>query len=191
MPHEPHSREEPDFRATVQPDGTIRMVDWGPWLATGGPVYTMLDGRSRAGMAIADLTVIRNDDEVAVEVVADFLTGDRPSARGALIAWAELAGYSRAWFDGEVVELAPSPGGRAQVRCTGCQARFVDGGPSLWEYVRCSGAFPKACLLCGADLPQWSAVRPRRRTAPQPRRGGGIRRRPVRVSDGGHDERPS
>lgn len=191
LPDEEDPTEMPAFRATIQPSGDIRIIDWGPWLATGGPMFTMLDARARAGVAIADLTVIRNDEEVAVEVIVEFLTGDRLAARAALTAWAELAGYTRAWFDGEVVELDPVPGGRAQVRCTGCLARFVDGGPSLWEYVRCHGAFPKACTLCGSDLPQWTAVgAKRRRPTATTRRSAGTSRRTVQVSDRGHDERP-
>ena len=182
--------ETPAFRATIQPDGVIRIIDWGPWLVTGGPLYTLLDARSRAGIAIADLTVIRNEEEVAVELVVEFLTGDRPASRASLTDWAELAGYTRAWFDGEVVELRPAPGGRAHVRCTGCHARFVDGGASLWEYVRCHGAFPKACALCGSDLPQWTAVGARRRRAPRPAGGARAGRSAVRVSDRGDDARP-
>ena len=65
-------QEPPDFRATVRRDGSVRLVDWGPWLAAGGPLYTLLEGRARAGVAIADLTVIRDEQQVAIEVIVDF-----------------------------------------------------------------------------------------------------------------------
>lgn len=93
-------REPPDFRATVLRDGTVRLVDWGPWLTTGGPLYTLLDARGRAGIGIADLTVIRDDDNIAVEVIFDFCCGDTPGHRTTLRDWAARVGYRRAWFAG-------------------------------------------------------------------------------------------
>lgn len=155
--------DTPDFRATVLPRGAIRLVDWGPWLASGGPLYTLLDARGRAGVAIADLTIVRDDAGVAAELVVDFCCGESLAARRALARWAAHVGYRRVWFDGEILELEPAPGGYAYTRCTGCAARLVDRGSAFWEYVRFRGAFPTACVLCGADLPQWK--RPRRRAA--------------------------
>lgn len=151
--------EAPDFRATVRRDGTVRIVDWGPWLASGGPLYTLLCARGRAGVAIADLTVIRDDDNVAVEVVIEFRCGGTGEHREVLCDWAARVGYRRAWFDGEIRDLEPVPGGEAQTRCTGCRARLVDADASFWEFVRHHGAFPTACVLCGSDLPQWTPAR--------------------------------
>ena len=71
--------ESPDFRVTVRRDGTVRLVDWGPWLAGGGPLHTLLDARGRAGVGIADLTVIRDNEDVAIEVVVDFRCAGQPS----------------------------------------------------------------------------------------------------------------
>lgn len=150
--------ELPDFRATVRRDGTIRLVDWCSRLATGGPLYTMLDARGRAGVAIADLIVIRDEDENATEVIVRFLCGGSPEHRQALRDWAARVGYRRAWLDGEVADLEPVPGGAVQARCSGCRARFVDAGDSLWDFVRFRGAFPGFCVLCGSDLPQWTPV---------------------------------
>jgi hypothetical protein len=149
-------REPPDFRATVLRNGTVRLVDWAPWLATGGPLYTLLDARGRGGVAIADLVVVRDDAEVAAELIVDFRCRALTLHRDALCAWAARVGYRRVWFDEEVVELDPSPGGVAQTRCTGCRARLVDADASFWEFVRRRGAFPTACVLCGSDLPQWT-----------------------------------
>ena len=47
--------ELPDFRATIRRDGIVRLVDWGPWLTTGGPLNTLLQARGGAGVRIADL----------------------------------------------------------------------------------------------------------------------------------------
>src|SRR3954447_26257619 len=70
-------QESPDFRATVRRDGNVRLVDWGPWLAAGGPLYTLLEARARAGVAIADLSIIRDHEGegVAVELIVDFRGG--------------------------------------------------------------------------------------------------------------------
>lgn len=153
--------ESPDFRATVRRDRTVQIVDWGPWLAVSGPLYTMLDARGRAGVAIADLTVVRDEDGIAVELIVDFHCRASSLHREALCAWAERVGYRRAWLSGEVAELDPVPGGAAQTRCSCCRLRMVDAGAPFWEFVRRRGAFPTACVLCGADLPQWTPVRDR------------------------------
>lgn len=152
-------REPPDFRATVRHDGTVRLVDWGPWLAAGGPLHTLLHARGRAGVGIADLTVVRDDDEIAVELIVDFRCGGSPEHLEALRAWAGRVGYRRVWFDGEIADFDPAPGGAAQTRCTGCRARLIDSDVSFWDFVRHRGAFPTACVLCGSDLPQWTPVR--------------------------------
>lgn len=151
--------EPPDFRATIRRDGVVRLVDWGPWLAMGGPLHTLLDARGRVGVCIADLTVVRDEDDAAIELIVDVRCGDRPEHRAALAAWAESVGYRRLWLDGEVLELESAPGGRAETRCSGCQVRLVDADVSLWEFVRQRGAFPNVCCLCGADLPQWTVPR--------------------------------
>jgi hypothetical protein len=161
--------EPPDFRATLRRDGLVRLVDWGPWLAAGGPLHTLLDARGRAGVGIADLTVVRDDEGAAIELVVDFRCGDRPAHRQALAAWATSVGYRRLWMDGDVVELAPAPGGRAETRCSGCRVRLVDADASFWDFARRRGAFPNVCCLCGADLPQWTVVR----RAPQAEGGPG------------------
>jgi hypothetical protein len=147
--------QEPDFRATVRRDGAVRVGAWGPWLAAGGPLCTLLEARARAGVAIADLTVIRDGDGVAVELLVDVSCGASAAHRDAL-CWAARVGYRRVWFDDEIVELEPVPGGAAQTRCTGCRARLVDADASFWDFVRHHGAFPTACALCGSDLPQWT-----------------------------------
>jgi hypothetical protein len=80
--------------------------------------------------------------------------------RAALIEWAHAVGYTRVWFDGELVDIEPTAGGPVETRCTGCGQRFIDGrSPRFWYQVHCSGAFPIACSLCGSDLEQWTPVR--------------------------------
>jgi hypothetical protein len=154
--------EQPDFRATVLRSGAVRLVYWGLWLLSSGPAYTLIAARDRAGVAIADLRVVRDDDEMASEVIVEFHSGGSDMHRAALCDWAQAVGYGRVWFDGEVVDLEPTTGGGlVATRCTGSGQRFVDGRSSrFWHQVRCTGAFPAACLLCGSDLPQWSAVSP-------------------------------
>jgi len=151
-------REPPTFRATIHRNGTIRLVDWGPWLATGGPLNSLLQARGRAGIAIADLTTIRDEAGIATELIVAFRCGESPTHREALTAWAACVGYRRVWLDDQIVELEPIPGGAAQTRCTGCRARIIDADESFWEFVRLRGAFPTACVLCGSDLPQWTPV---------------------------------
>jgi hypothetical protein len=152
------SENAPDFRVAIRRSGVIRLVDWGPWLAAGGPLYVLFDARRRAGVAIADLTVVRNDAGVATEVIVDFRCGGSRWHRDVLCGWATSVGYRRAWFDEAVVELEPAPGGPARARCSGCGAPAADNGTAFWEFVRHRGAFPTACVLCGSDLPQWSSA---------------------------------
>jgi hypothetical protein len=146
----------PDFRATVR-GGCVRLVDWAPWLARSGPLQTLLHARGRAGVGIADLTVLR-DGELADEVIVDFVTGDAEAHRQALAGWADDVGYRRAWLPGEVRELGPFAGGVARTTCTGCRARLIDSDPGFWLMVRRSGRFPAMCPLCGSDLPQWTTM---------------------------------
>ena len=146
----------PDFRATIA-RGTVRLVDWTPWLAASGPLNTLLVERGRAGVAIADLDVVREGDQ-AVELVARFLAGDRPPARATLARHAHDVGYRRLWLPDEVLELPPWRPGRAATRCSGCRATLTDGEPAFWASVRASGCFPTVCPLCGSDLPQWCQI---------------------------------
>src|SRR4051812_36897135 len=145
--------DAPDYRLTVRRD-VVRAIDWNPWLAGGGPLGMLLDARGRAGVAIADLTVV-HEGELAAEAIVRFLAGDTAAARGAIAAWAGDVGYRRLWLPGEVVELPGPAEGFAETRCSGCAIRMSDEGPAFWEHVRAVGRFPAGCPLCGADLPQW------------------------------------
>ena len=146
--------ESPDLRVTVR-RGRVRIIDWAPWLVTDGPMWTLVEARGRAGVAIADISVVRDEHVKAVEAVAAFLAGDTPDARHALTDWARDVGYRRLWLPDEVIELPGPTEGLAEVRCTGCGARLADGHPRFWAHVHASGRFPTACPLCGCDLPQW------------------------------------
>ena len=151
--------DTPDFRVTVQSAGAVRLVHWGPWLQSTRPAYTLLAARERARVAIADLQVLRDGEGLASEVIVQFHAGGGEAHRGALSAWARGVGYQRVWFEGEVVELLPAPGGMVRTRCTGCGQRFIDGRSSwFWNNVRRSGTFPVACSLCGSHMPQWTPV---------------------------------
>jgi hypothetical protein len=179
----PEGLDEPDFRVIVQRSGTVRLVYWAPWLQSTGPAYTLMAARDRAGIAIADLRVVRDDEGTASEVIVEFHSGGGDVHRAALIDWANAVGYTRVWFDGELVDLEPTAGGPVTTRCTGCGQRFVDGRSAhFWNHVRGSGAFPAACSLCGSDLLQWK---------PLPEAGGSDRevlthRRPVHSGKSAH-----
>jgi hypothetical protein len=103
--------DTPDFRVTVKSAGTVRLVYWGPWLQSTGPAYTLIAGRERAGVAIADLHVMRDGAGLASELMVQFHAGGNEAHRRAVCEWASRVGCQRAWFDGEVVELEPSAGG--------------------------------------------------------------------------------
>ena len=143
--------DHPDFRLTLRRGGVL-VVDWHPWLTTGGPLMTMLRARGRAGCAIADVSVVRDEDEVATEAIVRFLAGSAPEA---VVDWARDVGYRRVWLPGDVVDLPGPREGEAETRCSGCRVRLSDGTPEFWEHVRGLGRFPASCPLCGADLPHW------------------------------------
>jgi len=164
--------DTPDYRLTVR-RGAVRAIDWSPWLASGGPLAMLLRARGRAGVAIADLTVVREDDLVT-EGIVRFLAGDRPAARQAIAAWARDVGYRRLWLPGEVVALPGPAEGTAETRCSGCAARFADETAGFWAGVRLAGRFPAMCPLCGGDLPQWRVTRPAPAEGPWP--GPGVER---------------
>ncbi len=160
----------PDFRATIRPDGVVRLVDWHRGLVTWGPLASLLDARGRAGVTIADLTVERELDEEgdpsgdAREVIVTFLTEPTPPAVRALKDWAALVGYERIWLPGDVSDLQPTGGGAVSTRCSGCRNPLSERHEDFWNHVRQWGHFPMSCPLCGADIPQWtSAPRPARR----------------------------
>src|SRR5687768_11429356 len=143
----------PDFRLTIR-RGRVLAIDWHPWLASGGPMMTMLRARGRAGVGIADVTLLP-EDEHPTEAVVRFLAGDTPAAREAVVAWARDVGYRRLWLPDDVVEMPGPREGEAEVCCSGCAVRLSDDTPEFWEHVRQLGRFPASCPLCGADLPQW------------------------------------
>jgi hypothetical protein len=145
--------DTPDYRLCVRRD-TVRAIDWSPWLAAGGPMTMLLAARGRAGVAIADVTVVR-DGDLVTEAVVRFLTGDGPGPRAAIANWARDVGYRRLWLPDDLIELPGPAEAPAETRCTGCGARFVDGAPGFWAGVRAAGRFPAMCPLCGGDLPQW------------------------------------
>src|SRR4051812_18786443 len=124
----------PDFRLTVR-RGTVLAIDWYPWLTTAGPLMTLLHARGRAGVGVADITVVR-EDEVATEGIVRVLVGDTPRTRAAIVAWARDVGYRRLWLPDVPVELPAPAEGDAETRCHGCAVRLHESGPEFWEHVR-------------------------------------------------------
>jgi hypothetical protein len=161
----PGEGEHPDFRATVAA-GRLTLVPWSPLLARTGPLGVMLRARGEDRVTIADLTVLDGaggSRELVLEVVAG-----GPEARRAekvLVEWARTVGHRRVWLAGRVLDLEPpaDPLRPASVVCPNCRMRWSDGTADFWACVRDAGSFPRWCLLCGGDLPQWSVERGRRR----------------------------
>ena len=159
---------EPTYRATIR-RGRVAITSWAPWLAQGGAWNHMLDARGRAGVALADLTLLGEGDS---EIVVRYLSEGRAreEADEALRQWAEDLGYTRLWLPSGIVELrgdAPI-GCRAEVRCPTCGSRWHDSTPDFWEMVRGMGSYPKWCLVCGWELPQWEVSREGKRVARAP-----------------------
>lgn len=152
-----------ELRITVRRDGVVRAVRWAPHLEIAGPLATLLDTRDRAGITIADVSFDRDEDDLITEVIVELLSGGDDEGRWAIVDWARLIGASRVWFDDDMIDVVPYRPRKLETRCTGCRLHLVDGSDSLWEWVREQGFFPCVCPVCGADLPQWTPVRPRRR----------------------------
>ena len=170
MMSEDDSATQPDYRATIA-RGRLTLVSWHPQLMSPwGPCNTHLRERDRAGIGIADLTVIR-EPGTRLELIVKFLCGGhRADVCGSIVCWAATLGYGRVWFPDDVVDLddvdipAEQP---AVTRCQVCRSRWEDGDPEFWLTVRNWGSFPLACPLCGGDLPQWEVADPRGRATGQ------------------------
>lgn len=150
----------PDFRATIV-DGQITLNEWWPGLVCGGPWREQFRQRRDAGVAIADLRR-RRDAHGDGDLTVEFLSGgDRAQAEHALEQWARCTGYRRIWFEDRVVDLGAEPPASctACVRCPTCGAGWDDGIPEFWTSVRDDGCFPRTCLLCGGELPQWEIAK--------------------------------
>lgn len=151
-----HDASHPDFRATITRT-RLTIVPWGRWLADSGPLAEF-EEHVDDGIALADLGVVRDDRGLADEVVVEWLCGDGRGVRSTLIRWAATVGYRRIWLPDEMIQLTDAAlvGGRARTRCRSCGGRLASGDTEFWVTVRCMGAFPPACPLCGGDLPQWT-----------------------------------
>lgn len=160
MDHDDDCATVPDYRATIR-RRRVTLTHWGPWLAGGGPAGNLVRQRAEDGIALADLTVVRDETGLADEVVVDLLCGDTPEVRASVVSWAGAAGYRRVWLPDVIADVHGDPrvGGLARTRCGNCGVRFADDDPDFWVGVRRSGIFPAMCPLCGGDLPQWSVRR--------------------------------
>jgi len=152
----------PRFRATVA-DGRVGLVDWQPHMQTMGTVGRHLRECRERGVEVADLTVIDERPDERELLVSFLAAGEaRDDAKHTLTAWARSTGYRRVWLDEEVVEVEPDPGnGTCSVVCPACGSDFVEKLSELWPVVQKWGCFPSCCIVCGADLPQWSVERRR------------------------------
>ncbi len=172
-PDPDEERAPPCYRLTIR-DGRVMLTNWVPWLARNGPNTKLLQERDEAGVAIADLTVLGEDDkEIAVRFYTD--GGDLAEAERVVLDWATTVGYRRVWLSDrlESIEPAPEKLGTAHVRCPACGVTWRDSSPEFWLTVRGNGAFPHWCAICGCEMPQWilAPTKPKRRRPPADRRG--------------------
>jgi hypothetical protein len=133
--------QEPMCRVTIR-DDVLTLNRWRPGL---------LDVvEPPPGVALADVTLL-SPGELLVEWVAG---GSAPEA---LLAWAELVGYSRVWLPDQVVDFPDSlvPVGEAEVECPTCGITWTDCSPDFWAGVRRYRYFPGSCLACNGSLPEW------------------------------------
>lgn len=145
------------LRATVLRDGRLSMTQWEPHLAECGPMGQFLRARERAGVAIADLRLLRTADGER-EVVVEFMAAGRAreAAEATICAWAAHAGHRRVWLPDGPVEVGPPPAlATADATCRTCRAKWVDATPAFWAMVHAQGHFPLSCPTCGHTLPQW------------------------------------
>lgn len=97
----------PTWRATIR-RGKLMLTDWAPFLVGPGPLGSLLQGRERAGITIADLTLHGGAaDEVSVRY---WVTGTgREEADQRLTDWAAAVGYKRIWLPDGLVGIEPDP----------------------------------------------------------------------------------
>jgi hypothetical protein len=152
------SLDEPDFRAVLK-KGRLSLIPWSPNLVRRGGWGNGLPSVPR-DRALADLTIIRNDEYRAQEViVTELVVGADDRLRNAVISWAGLLGYERVWFAGELVAPDIARAGvteRASCVCPTCSARWSDDSPDFWIRARHYGVFPSWCGICGHPVPQWT-----------------------------------
>ena len=158
----------PDFRAICS-EGELVLIPWRPELiGRYGPCNKLIGLAGGSGVAVADLTILRDPD--GYELIVSELA---PSSDGELLSvvgdWAASLGYRRIWCGVELVEFdAPldAVGGVARTRCRSCRSEWSDESPEFWLRSRATGVFPLWCPLCGDVLPQWSVVPGIRDSAP-------------------------
>ena len=143
------STDHPAYRAAIG-DGQITLNRWSRSLLSGGPQPA---GMRTIDVALADLRLL--GDELIVSPVPH--ASWDADAEAALLAWAMVVGYRRAWLPDRVVALDAEPAAltRARVRCPTCGATWEDETVVFWERVRRAGGFPGICLACGGSLPEW------------------------------------
>lgn len=148
--------DQPDLRLTVGRRRALHAAPFGPWLADTGPSRAHLAARSRGGVTIADVHIVRDEEGNAAEAIVAVRAADRPERRAAIVRWAGDVGYARVWVGDDLVELEPSAVGHAGVRCPTCRAEWEDDSPEFWAAVLHDGFFPTICTVCGATMPQWT-----------------------------------
>ena len=154
---EPECAEATVLRATIRGDGRLTMTCSMPGLAENGPAGVHFGARERAGIAIADLHLVR-DHNGQHEVLVEFMAAGkaRDAAEAVLCSWARNTGYRRVWLpEGPVDVEAPGPIATATVACPTCRSTWSDSTVTFWAQVEHNGYFPMICPTCAHSLPQW------------------------------------
>ncbi len=154
---EPMPLDAPDYRAALT-EGRLSLIPWSPMLVGRCGSNGLL--RGPRGCALADLTIIRNDEHRAQElIVTELAAAPDGHLRAAIVSWAGLLGYGRVWFAAELVTPDSAGAGAIELAgsdCPTCSASWCDDSAEFWLSARHYGVFPLWCRICGHPLPQWT-----------------------------------
>ncbi len=146
------------FRAIIAA-GRLTIAAWHPQLLLPrGPKAVPFRACEYRGVAIAELTIIRDPAE-PLELIVSFLTaGEQAGVRDTILRWATALGYAGVWLGDELIEIVEeivSQTELAWTQCLWCGTCWEEHKREFWSVVRDVGFFPMTCPLCGCDLPQW------------------------------------
>ena len=130
-------------------------------LRPGGPGEDHFRRRQRAGVVVADLQILRDEDPWEL-IVGSQAANSTTRLAARCSTWAGALGYGRVWMPDMVTEPEVDferVGGSASTRCPSCRSRWENTALQFWETVRGMGHFPLTCPLCGAPMPQWTVTR--------------------------------
>ncbi len=155
-----HELGTPTYRASVR-NGRLSLTDWDPVLLSQTMLNAGIPGLSERQATIVDLIIVGEEEDELIAVLSD-QRDEVKTAVQVLLAWAGFVGYRRIWLPDRVVNIEPSPDqiGVATLTCPTCLSEFSAEGPDFWLGIRKAKSFPKFCLACGCEAPQWDVASP-------------------------------